>query len=267
MSYLLGGQPSENERLQLQSWVWEPAGRRLLGEVNPLAPDGPRSAVDVGCGALGWLRLLSQWCGPDGRVVGTDVDQQMLRLAGDLVAAEPLTNVTLVEDDLFASGLPAAGFDVVHARFQMAPLGRAVEQPAAYTRLARPGGLLLLEDPDSRSWSYTPDAPHTSRLILLIRDAFGAGGGNFDAGWNTSALLLGAGLDPHTRTEVVELPAGHPYLRLPVQFAASLRPRLLQTVGETELDELVAASNAELDDPTRSGVTFTLVQTWATVPD
>ena len=28
--YLLAGQPSELERLQLQSRVWEPSGRRLL---------------------------------------------------------------------------------------------------------------------------------------------------------------------------------------------------------------------------------------------
>ena len=29
-SYLLAGQPSELERLRLQSRVWEPAGRQLL---------------------------------------------------------------------------------------------------------------------------------------------------------------------------------------------------------------------------------------------
>ena len=32
--YLLADQPSELERLQLQSRVWEPAGRRLLSRVD-----------------------------------------------------------------------------------------------------------------------------------------------------------------------------------------------------------------------------------------
>ena len=53
--YLLAGQPSELERLQLQSRVWEPSGRQLLatfGEGSGLR------ALDVGCGALGWLRIL-----------------------------------------------------------------------------------------------------------------------------------------------------------------------------------------------------------------
>ena len=69
----------------------------------------------------------------------------------------------------------------------------------------------------------------------------------------------------HLRADVVALPPGHPYLRLPLQFAASLRPRLLGLVEEGELDSLISAAEAELSDPDRWGLTFTLVQTWAIV--
>jgi hypothetical protein len=44
-SYLLANQPSELERLQLADGT---GGR----------------ALDVGCGAMGWLRILSEWVGP-----------------------------------------------------------------------------------------------------------------------------------------------------------------------------------------------------------
>jgi hypothetical protein len=48
--YLLGDQPSELERLRLQSLVWEPSGRQLLAKVG----DGSGArALAVGCGALG----------------------------------------------------------------------------------------------------------------------------------------------------------------------------------------------------------------------
>ena len=60
--YLLAGQTSELERLQLQSRVWEPSGQRLLEAIGP----GRDRALDVGCGVLGWLRLLSRWVSPDG---------------------------------------------------------------------------------------------------------------------------------------------------------------------------------------------------------
>ena len=62
------------------------------------------------------------------------------------------------------------------------------------------------------------------------------------------------------------MPEGHPYLRLPLQFAASLRPRLEQLLPSARLDRLVAQSAAELGRPGTRGVTFTLVQTWAIVP-
>src|SRR5215218_4486731 len=73
--YLLAGQASELDRLQLQSRVWEPSGRRLLGEIGDAR--GAR-ALDVGCGVLGWLRVLSDWVGPEGQVTGTDIDESML---------------------------------------------------------------------------------------------------------------------------------------------------------------------------------------------
>jgi cyclopropane fatty-acyl-phospholipid synthase-like methyltransferase len=65
-------------------------------------------ALDVGCGALGWLRVLSEWVGPDGEVTGTDVDERMLAAAGKLVAEEGFPKVTLVRDDLFDSSLAPA---------------------------------------------------------------------------------------------------------------------------------------------------------------
>src|SRR5215213_271160 len=91
--YLLAGQASELERLQLQSRVWEPSGRKLLEEIGD--GDGTR-VLDVGCGVLGWLRLLSEWVGPDGEVTGTDVDDAMLSVADRFVTEEGLRNVGLV---------------------------------------------------------------------------------------------------------------------------------------------------------------------------
>lgn len=261
VSYLMAGRLSELERLQLQSRVWEPAGERLLSELGDGA--GWR-AVDVGCGCFGWLRLLSRWVGAGGSCVGSDVDEAMLASAAGMLAAEGLGNVELVRDDLFDGRLPAASFDLVHARFQLAPLGRFTEQLASYLRLLRPGGLLVLEDPDTASWSYQPAAPASERLIALAREAFRRGGGDFDAGRSEYALLTAAGLRPQLRAEVLALPPGHPYRRLPLQFASSLRPRLLSIIDGPALDETVADAEAELAADARWGLSFTLIQTLAT---
>src|SRR5215217_2521027 len=161
--YLLAGQASELERLQVQSRVWEPSGRRLLEEIG----DGRGSrTLDVGCGVLGWLRVLSEWVGPDGDVTGTDVDEAMLATADRFVSGEGLRNVGLVRDDLFASELEPASFDLVHARYEITPLGRSDEQMETYIRLARPGGTIVLEDPDTASWRFNPPAHPYLRLPL-----------------------------------------------------------------------------------------------------
>lgn len=263
-SYLLAGQTSERARLQLQSRVWEPAGRALLDEELPSGAG--KAALEVGCGGMGWLRILSAWVGPSGSVVGTDIDDAMLAEAGNLKEEDRLDNVSLVRDDIFQSQLPAASFDLVHARFQIAPLGRADEQLAALHRLVRPGGVLVLEDPEIGSWRVNPDAPAVARLIGCIEAGFRAAGGDFNAGRALPGLLQGIGLAPSVRAHVVALEPGHPYLRLPLQFAKALRSRLEEQIGAAALDELLAGAEAELARPESWGTTFTLIQAYATVP-
>jgi SAM-dependent methyltransferase len=261
--YLMAAQRSELERLQLQSLVWEPSGFDLLARLPPGA--GLR-ALDVGCGAMGWLRALSAWVGPSGTVVGTDIDRDLLAAAGALVEAEALPNVELIADDLFASELPAGSFDLVHARFELAPIGRATEQLASYRRLARSGGWLVLEDPDVASWHFNPPAPAAERLIGLIHDAFRARGGDLDAGRSLRGHLVALGIEPTVDAHVLALPPGHPYLRLPLQFAASLTPRIEPVIGKDALASLRDEVEEELADPVRWGTTFTLIQAYGRVP-
>jgi SAM-dependent methyltransferase len=263
VSYLLADQAAERDRLRLQSRVWEPAGERLLAR---LGDGGGLRALEIGCGAMGWLRILSPWVGPAGDVLATDVDERMLAAAKELAAEDALGNVTLVRDDYFASTLPAASFDLVHLRFQVAPLGRGPEQVAIAGRLAKPGGWVVLEDPDTGSWRENPLAPSAAHLRGLIVEAFGRAGGDFDAGRRLVEYLRGVGIEPDIAAECLALPPGHPYLQLTAQFATSLRARLLALVEEPELDRLIEAARAELADPGRWGTTFTLVQAWGRVP-
>lgn len=261
--YLLAGQVSELERLKLQSRVWEPAGRRLLDE---LADDRGGRAVDIGCGVLGWLRLLSEWVGPNGEVVGTDIDDGMLAQAKQFVADAGLGNITLVKDDLFATILQPESFNLVHARYEITPLGRGPEQLATYLRLVRPGGTVVLEDPDVASWHFNPPAPALEMLITLIVEAFRRTGGNWDAGRTHLNLFRSAGIEADVRAEVLALPPRHPYLRLPLQFATALESRLLSLVEPDVLERLRNDAEAELKEPGRWGTTFTLIQSWGRRP-
>jgi SAM-dependent methyltransferase len=262
--YLLARQPSELERLRLQAIVWEPAGRQLLSKLG----DGSgRRALDIGSGALGWLRILSEWVGPSGHVVGADIDQNMLNAARAFLDEEGISNVQLVGDDLFASKLEPQSFDLVHARFVIAPLGRGREQVASHRRLVKPGGSLVLEEWDLGSWHFNPPAPAAERLIQLLAEIFANLGG--EAGRGLPELLREIGIDPpEIDAHVIALQPGHPYLRLPLQFSVALASRLLEKLSEEELASLRREAERELAEAGRWGTSFTLIQTWGTLdPD
>jgi SAM-dependent methyltransferase len=256
--YLLADQPSELERLRFQSIVWEPTGRELLSKLGD--GSGVR-ALDVGCGALGWLRILCEWVGPSGTVVGTDADERMLDAARAFLAEKRISNVQLVRDDLFASRLEPQSFDLLHARYLIAPLGRGREQVASHRRLVRPGGLLVLEEWDLGSWHFNPPAPAAERLIRLLAEIFAELGG--EAGRGLPALLQEIAVErPEIDAHVIALQPGHPYLRLPLQFSVALESRLLKKVSEHELTSLRREAEAEAAEPGRWGTTFTLIQVW-----
>jgi len=256
--YLLARQPSELARLQLQSQVWETSGRQLLSKI---ASGSEGRALDVGCGALGWLRILSDWVGPSGRVVGTDIDEKLLDAARSFLEAEGISNVEVVVDDLFDSKLEPQSFDLVHARYVIAPLGRGPEQVAAFQRLVKPGGSLVLEEWDLSSWHFNPPATGAEQLIRLISEIFAGLGGQ--AGRGLPQLLRDAGIEePEIDAHVIALKPGHPYLRLPLQFSAALEPRLLEMLTEDELASLRSKAETELAEPGRWGTTFTLIQSW-----
>ncbi len=248
--------------LQLQAQAWEPAAARLLEAID--VPPGA-TVLDAGCGAQGWLRPLQHKVAPSGSVVGTDLDPRLLDAAASFCTRASLYDVELVRDDLFASALPAGGFDLVHARLQQAALGRAPQQVQALRRLVKPGGWLVLEEPDTGSWRVHPQAPATAALVQLLVQACASAGGDLDAGRQLPGLLREAGVTPQLRAEVLALEPGHPYLRLPLHLAQALRAQLVTLAGAERVGTLLAACEHELSRPGTWGTSFTLVQAWGRV--
>jgi len=78
-------------------------------------------------------------------------------------------------------------------------------------------------------------------------------------------MLRSAGLENVQTTAVLRaLQPGDPYRRLPVQFAASLRERIIDDglLSEEELARLMIAAEAAAADDQTVATTFTLMQAW-----
>jgi SAM-dependent methyltransferase len=251
-----------NAWLHMLALQWEPAGEHLLAELGDGA--GLR-AVDLGCGPLGWLRLLSTWVGPTGEVVGTEVTDETAQEARQTVRSEGLSNVSVAVDDVFNSWLPERSFDLVHARFLLAPLGRHEEQLASYRRLLRPGGWLVVEEPQSRTWRFNPPAPACERLLDLALCTAAKRGRDGDIGGRLPGLVRRY-CDPLSiRAHVLALPPGHLYRLFPMFLAAALREPIAEAIGAEQLDALFAQGEEELRDPERWCTSFVLVQVYGRV--
>jgi SAM-dependent methyltransferase len=264
--YLLTGGATELERLRLQARVWEPEAEAMLDRVSVASG---HHCIDLGCGAMGILGPLSRRVGPSGRVVGVDLDAKQLSGARTFVKEAGLLNVEILELDAYRTGLPAQTFDLVHVRFVFAPVGRDDELLREMLRLVRPGGVIAIQEPDASSWTCLPPRPSWDRLKEVILAAFSRGGGDFNAGRRLYAMLRTAGLkDVSIRAAVQALAGGHPYLRLPVQFATSLRGRILDAnlMSPFELDTAVTECERIAADPETYGLTFTVVQAWGRAP-
>jgi SAM-dependent methyltransferase len=110
--YLLGDSPPEIEHLLAQAEVYAPEGNALLDSIGLRRR---AHAVDVGCGVLGLLHLLSERVGPRGRVVGLDRERRILEMAAAIAARREIA-VELLEGDATRIDLPSESFDLVHAR-------------------------------------------------------------------------------------------------------------------------------------------------------
>jgi SAM-dependent methyltransferase len=120
--------------------------------------------LEVGAGAGSISIWLAEQVGEHGRVMSTDVDLRFHR--------EPPANMILREHDISADKLPAAHFDLVHAR---AVLQHLPERQAVIDRLLdalKPGGWLVLEDGDFGLFESQPlPEPYASVHSLIAGGA------------------------------------------------------------------------------------------------
>jgi SAM-dependent methyltransferase len=213
-SYALGRSSQEYERLRAQARAWEPATGRLLDQVGLAAG---ASCLDAGCGPGEVMRLMAQRAGPQGRVLGADVDAPLGAAALAALHAAGHRQCRFAAHDLTAGEpVPGGPFDVVYARLLLFHL----PQPAAVlTRLwdaVAPGGHLVVQDYDLRSASVLPDLDSAAEMLRVIAGAFAAAGCDMQAGARLPQLFAAAGVGPPDGTDVAgrmePLAVGRTYL-------------------------------------------------------
>jgi SAM-dependent methyltransferase len=250
----------ESQRLALQARAWQPAAELLFDEIR--VRPGWR-CIDVGCGPVGVLEPLSRRVGSSGSVTGLDLNPRFL-------CGPARRNVSLICGDAFAPPPGVGNFDLTHARFVLAPLGRHVDLVRTMLAMTRNDGIVAVEEPDACSWKLLPESGCFHDLVQAILAGFATTGADFSAGRRLPHVFAQAGVeDTQVRASVLALDRDNPYLEMPLQMAENLRDRILQhrILREGELDMLIALCRDQLSSARCYGLSFTLVQAWGRKPD
>jgi ubiquinone/menaquinone biosynthesis C-methylase UbiE len=266
MDKYLFASKQEFSRLAIQARAWAPAAALVLDEVG--VGRGWR-CVDVGCGAMGILPLLSARAGTEGAVVGLDKAPELVAAARALASAEGYDNVELVVTDLWENDLPRASFDLVHARFFLPHAGDVRGALQKLIELVKPGGVVLLQEPDHSSWNFHPDLPEWRRLLSIGETTMAKLGVDMNIGRRTFQLVRAAGLeDVKVRAAIIALQDRDPYMRMALTAVSTIREPILRMneVSADELDALVAAVERHIDDAETYQLSFTTTQVWGRRP-
>jgi ubiquinone/menaquinone biosynthesis C-methylase UbiE len=137
--------------------------RLLLGNL----PAAPAAIADLGCGTGSLTVLLAAAGYP---VTGLDSAPEMLKAAQAKASAAGVS-ATFVTSDAAVPALAPATFDVVLARHVLWAMPNAGTALAAWIRLLRPGGVLLLIEGRWHTGAGLPAAAAQAAVRRLRADA------------------------------------------------------------------------------------------------
>jgi ubiquinone/menaquinone biosynthesis C-methylase UbiE len=261
-AYVLGGTQTEQQRLVAQALEFESQSRWLLQQLD-IRPGS--SALDIGCGPIGILNLLSEKVGPAGSVIGVEREARFVAMAQSEITQRGLSNVKVVQADALNTGLEKEAFDLVHERLVMinVPTREALLQEMV--SLLRPGGTLVLEDVDDISYTCSPLHPSWTILIDAFHAAFHANGGNAYIGRTLPTYLRDAGIkNIRTKVHVGTVNPGEYRRTHLLSLLDSLRDKVITSgvLSEKQLGEHRTALVAHLNDPNTLLIDKLLVQAW-----
>jgi predicted O-methyltransferase YrrM len=260
--YAIGGGRQGKERLKLLAEVMFPTTSRLLGDVGLRA--GMR-CLDVACGGGDVTLYLARRVGPQGKVVGTDADAEIIALARQDAAAGKLDNVEFrVADVQVCSG--AGEQDLVYARFILTHLPDPTRCVDAMVEASRSQGVVVVEDIDFTGSFCHPHSAAYLRYTDLYRQVVKRGGGDPDIGPKVPGMLRRAGLQ---RVQVNVVQPAH--IEGNGKYVAAITmARIADSVvaeglaAEDEIESVVAGLNAAAEDPETVMGLPRIFQSWGT---
>ncbi len=232
----MGRSREETDRLIRQSQLYDDLTRRFLKKAG--LGNGMR-VLDIGSGAGDVALTAAELVGPEGQVVGIDVNAKILETARARVEEAGWTNVELVAGDARNLDL-GSDFDALVGRFVLMYMSDPSEALKQFAARLRPGGIVAFQEIDftfGRSFS-PPNTPLAERLIGWAKEVFDRSGAHVSMGSDLYRAFVDAGLpEPALEgTALVGCSAGWPGYQYVADSVESVLP-LLEEYGIATSEE------------------------------
>jgi len=118
-----------------------------IGNPHAIAPlTTGETVLDIGCGAGTDLLLAARRVGPQGRAIGVEMTEAMVKRARSAAHAARLTNVEVLKGDATTLPVPDASVDVVISNGVLNLVPEKEKAFSEIVRVLRPAGRLQLAD-------------------------------------------------------------------------------------------------------------------------
>ncbi len=222
-------QSRELERLQAIEQVFDPASR---SRIQSTGITEQWRCLEVGAGAGSISRWLATVVGEQGQVVAVDLTTQFLAHLNQ-------PNVEVFKVDIRQFPLEQGLFDLVHARYVLIHLPDFQAALSKMIALLKPGGWLVLEEPDFSVARAISGATRDSvnRVNQAILQMYENRGVDAALGVKLPAILQELGLEPLTVENDVPLANGGSGIASVMKMSAlQLAEKYIATGKATQID-------------------------------
>jgi len=220
--------------------------------------------VDMGCGGGEGTFDIAELAGPEGQVVGIDIDEIKLALGREEAARRGLSNLEFVAASASDWDEPG-GYDFVYSRVMLQHLGRRVEILGRMWKAVRPGGVLAVEDTDFGGLFCYPANDGFAFYKRMMPLAIASNGGDALFGLRLYQLFLDLGIPEPQLSLAQNVDASGESKTMSLLTLQSVRPAIVKAGLATEAevdaatDDLAAFTAAP--DTIMSGPR--ILQVWA----
>jgi len=248
--YTMGRSEEETQRLIEQSQLYDDVTRRFF--LRSGIAKGMK-VLDVGSGAGDVALTLAEFVGPEGNVVGVDVNPDVLKTAQDRADAAGFSNVEFIAGDVRTLELPD-DFDAIVGRLVLLYMSDPAEALKKLITHLRPAGIVAFQDTELALYRTIihPDTPLINQLVEWGLTVFESSGAHLNMGMELYRVFVDAGLPEPTLHFEAPMggPEGWPGFEYLANSFRSLVPLMeaygIATAEEVDIDTLADRIQAEV---------------------